>query len=135
MKKAAEAEMDLVAIAPGANPPVARVIDLGKYMYEQEKKDKEAKKKQKDSNTVKGTRISIRMSERDLQIQARKLEEFLRKGYKVRVELIMRGREKGLRDIANERIKSFLNMIEEPYKIETPTQKQPRGLFFTLGKE
>ena len=72
LKKAVGMDMDLVLIAPGVEPPVARIIDLGKYMYEQEKKEKDAKKKQKDSNVTKGVRISIRMSAHDLKIQAQK---------------------------------------------------------------
>ncbi len=87
--------MDLVSIAPNVDPPVARIIDLSKYIYEQEKKEKDAKKKQKDKNVTKGIRISIRMSSHDLKIQSKKLDKFLEKGNKIRLEMIMHGREKG----------------------------------------
>lgn len=134
IRQAIDVGMDLVAIAPSATPPVARIVDLGKYMYELEKKERDTKKKQKDNNVVKGIRISMRMSSHDLEIQAQKLDGFLQKGNKVRVELMMRGREKALRDLADERIKTFLSLIQEPHKIEQEPQRQPRGLFLVISK-
>lgn len=134
LKIAEAAGLDLIEISPNADPPVARVMDLGKYMYEAEKKEKEGKKKQKDSNVIKGVRISMRMSPHDIEIKAQNVDKFLKKGYKVRVEVLMRGREKGLTQLANERIASFLANITEPYKVEQAPQKQPRGLALLIGK-
>lgn len=134
MKIAEAAGLDLIEISPNADPPVARVMDLGKYMYEAEKKEKEGKKKQKDSNIIKGVRISMRMSPHDIEIKAQNVDKFLKKGYKVRVEVLMRGREKGLTQLANERITSFLASLTEPHKVEQAPQKQPRGLALLIGK-
>lgn len=134
LKRAIDLEMDLVVIAQKANPPVARIIDLSKYIYEQEKKERDAKKKQKDKNVTKGVRISIRMSSHDLNIQAQKLDKFLEKGNKIRLEMIMQGREKALQDIAHSKIEEFLSMIEQEYKIDQRPQRQPRGLYLLLSK-
>jgi translation initiation factor IF-3 len=134
LKIAGAAQLDLIEISPNADPPVARVMDLGKYMYEAEKKEREGKKKQKDSNVIKGVRISMRMSSHDIENKAQNVDKFLKKGYKVRVEVLMRGREKGLAQLADERIKSFLANITEPYKIEQAPQRQPRGLALLIAK-
>ncbi|MEX0916694.1 MAG: translation initiation factor IF-3 [Candidatus Spechtbacterales bacterium] len=134
LKIADSAQLDLIEISPNADPPVARIMDLGKYMYEAEKKEREGKKKQKDSNVIKGVRISMRMSPHDIENKAKNVDKFLKKGYKVRVEVLMRGREKGLAQLADERIKSFLASLTEPYKIEQAPQKQPRGLALLIAK-
>ena len=132
--EAQNARLDLVEISATAQPPVVRIIDMGKYMYEAEKKDRESKKKQKDSNVTKGVRITMRSSEHDMEIQAQKLDKFLQKGYKVKVDLIMRGREKGLKTLADQKIQTFLAMLEQEYKIEQGAQKQPRGMSIVLHK-
>lgn len=134
LKAAEAAGLDLIEIASVADPPVTRIMDLGKYMYEAEKKEKEGKKKQKDSNIIKGARISMRMSPHDIEIQSLRVDKFLKKGYKVKVEVMMRGREKGLRQLAEERIKLFLDSLQEPYKMEQEPQKQPRGLAFLISR-
>ena len=134
LNAAHQAQLDLVEISATADPPVVRIIDIGKYMYEAEKKDREAKKKQKDSNVTKGVRITMRSSQHDLETQAQKLDKFLQKGYKVKVDLIMRGREKGLRTLADEKMQTFLNMLEQEHKIDNPPQKQPRGISITVSK-
>ena len=134
LQAAVQAQLDLVEISATATPPVARIIDMGKYMYEAEKKEREAKKKQKDSNVTKGVRITMRSSQHDLEIQAQKLDKFLEKGYKVKVDLIMRGREKGLRTLADEKMQTFLGMVEQQHKIDRPTQKQPRGVSILVSK-
>ena len=134
LQVAVQAQLDLVEISATANPPVVRVIDMGKYMYEAEKKEREAKKKQKDSNVTKGVRITMRSSNHDMETQAQKLDKFLEKGYKVKVDLIMRGREKGLRALADEKMKTFLAMLEQEHKIDRPAQKQPRGISILVSK-
>lgn len=132
---AQDAQLDLVEIAATTQPPVVQIIDLGKYTYEQEKKNRESKKKQKESNTIKAVRITVRSSHHDLETQAQKLDKFLQKGYKVKVDLIMRGREKQLREIAEKKIQTFTEMLQEPHKIEQPPQKQPRGLSIVINKK
>lgn len=134
LASAKNVELDLVEISEKADPPVVRIVDIGKYMYELEKKERGAQKKQKDSNVIKGVRLTIRSSNHDLQIQARKLDKFLQKGYKVKVDIIMKGRERGLKDLANQKLQAFLDLIQEQYKIDKEPQKQPRGISIMVSK-
>ena len=92
MKMAIEAELDLVKIAPTAKPPVCKIIDYRKYRYEQAKREKEAKKKQKVTE-VKEIRLSPNIDDNDLNTKANQARKFLEKGDKVKVTLRFRGRE------------------------------------------
>jgi translation initiation factor IF-3 len=92
MKLAKEAELDLVKIAPTAKPPVCKIIDYGKFKYEQSRKDKEAKKKQKTIE-LKEVRLSPNIDENDLKTKANMARKFIEKGDKVKVTLRFRGRE------------------------------------------
>ena len=92
MKLAQEAELDLVKIAPTAKPPVCKIIDYGKYRYEQARKEKEAKKKQKTVE-VKEVRLSPNIEGNDLNTKVNNARKFLEKGNKVKVTLRFRGRE------------------------------------------
>lgn len=132
---AREKELDLIEISSKASPPVARIMEYGKYMYDQEKRGREAQKKQKVSTVTKGVRISMRTSEHDLAIKAQNVDKFLKKGYKVRVELFMRGREKALKEQADKKIEEFLGVIGEAYTLEQEPTRHPRGLYFSLKKK
>ena len=92
MKLAREAELDLVKIAPTAKPPVCKIIDYGKYRYEQARKEKEAKKKQKTIE-IKEVRLSPNIDENDLNTKVNAARKFIEKGNKVKVTLRFRGRE------------------------------------------
>lgn len=92
MKIAQEAELDLVKIAPAAKPPVCKIIDYGKYKYEQARKEKEAKKKQKTVE-VKEVRLSPNIDTNDLNTKINNAKKFISKGNKVKVTLRFRGRE------------------------------------------
>ena len=91
-KIALEAELDLVKIAPTAKPPVCKIIDYGKYKYEQTRKEKEAKKKQKTVD-VKEVRLSPNIDTNDLNTKVNNAKKFIQKGNKVKVTLRFRGRE------------------------------------------
>ena len=95
LKKAEEAELDLIKIAPKAQPPVCKIMDYGKYRYELQKKEKEAKKKQK-SVEIKEIRLSPNVEINDLKTKANNARKFLEKGDKVKVTLRFRGREMAL---------------------------------------
>ena len=92
MKMAKEAELDLVKIAPAAKPPVCKIIDYGKYRYEQARKEKEAKKKQKTIE-IKEVRLSPNIDVNDLNTKVGAARKFIEKGNKVKVTLRFRGRE------------------------------------------
>mgnify|MGYP001016212618 FL=1 len=92
MQVATERELDLVEVAPNARPPVCRIMDYGKYRYEQTKQKKEAKKRQKVV-TVKEVRMTPKIDDHDFQVKAKNAERFLADGNKVKVSVRFRGRE------------------------------------------
>lgn len=127
IQKAREREMDLVEVAPLANPPVCRIMDYGKFQYQQSKQDRLSKAKQKKI-AVKGTRIGIRTDEHDLEFKKNQTEKFLKKGDKVKIEIILRGREKARKDLARNNLNLFLKSIAIPHTIEQEIKSFPGGL-------
>jgi len=118
--------LDLVEIVPKAKPPVCKIIDWGKYQYQQAKKMQDNSKKKKKV-VVKGIRLRPATGENDLKFKLKQAEKFLKKGNRVKVEIILRGREKAFRDSAREKLQDFIDKIEEPVKIEQSIQKQFNG--------
>ncbi len=104
--------LDLAMISPNAKPPVCKIMDYGKFKYEQARKEKEAKKKQKTIN-VKEIRLRPAIGDNDLRTKANQAIKFLQKGDKVKVELRFRGRELGHKDIGREVMISFIDMLSE----------------------
>ncbi|MGL4911977.1 MAG: translation initiation factor IF-3 [Romboutsia sp.] len=104
--------LDLVMISPNAAPPVCRIMDYGKYKYEQSRKEKEAKKNQKII-TIKEVRLRPGIEENDLQTKANNAIKFLKKGDKVKVELRFRGRELGHKDIGKVVMLKFIDTVKE----------------------
>ena len=104
--------LDLVQISPNANPPVCKIMDYGKFRYEQARKEKEAKKKQK-TIVVKEVRLRPGIEQNDLNTKANNAIKFLKKGDKFKVELRFRGRELGHKDIGKEVMLKFLDIIKE----------------------
>ena len=104
--------LDLVMISPNANPPVCKIMDYGKYKYEQSRKEKESKKKQKVVN-IKEVRLRPGIEANDLNTKANQAIKFLKKGDKVKVELRFRGRELGHKDIGKEVMLKFKEIVKE----------------------
>lgn len=119
---AREKEVDLVEISPKADPPVCKVIDYGKMLYAQKKKEQHAKKQGK-ALEIKGIRLTFRMAGGDLERQRKLAENFLTKGHSLRVQLLMKGREMAHRDLANEKMDNFIKLLEE---VAMPDQ-HPKG--------
>jgi len=109
---AQEKELDLVLIAPKANPPVAKVIDFKKFLYQEEKKQKEAKKGIKKS-IVKDIKLSLFIGPADLERLINKAKEFLEEGNQVRLNLTLRGREIAKKNMAFDLIKKFISNLGE----------------------
>ena len=124
---ARERELDLVEVAPLANPPVCRIMDYGKFQYQQTKSEKNNKAKQKKMDT-KGVRLGIRTDTHDLEIKKLQTEKFLDKGHKVKIEIRLRGREKAHMDLARTNLQEFVNSITHDYKIEEAIKRFPGGL-------
>lgn len=104
--------LDLVMISPNAQPPVCKIMDYGKYKYEQSRKEKESKKKQKVVN-IKEVRLRPGIEANDLNTKANNAIKFLKKGDKVKVELRFRGRELGHKDIGKEVMLKFIDIVKE----------------------
>lgn len=127
-----EKELDLVMISPTAVPPVCKIMDLGKYIYEQSKKEKEAKKKQKVIN-VKEIRVSLTIEENDIAIKAKKARKFLLDGDKVKVTVRFRGREMELGHIAQKILDNFQGKLEDVSIIEKQPKREGRSMTMILG--
>ncbi|WP_199534102.1 translation initiation factor IF-3 [Romboutsia weinsteinii] len=104
--------LDLVKISPNANPPVCKIMDFGKFKYEQSRKEKEAKKNQK-TVTLKEVRLRPGIDTNDLNTKANNAIKFLKKGDKVKVELRFRGRELGHKDLGKQVMIKFIEIVKE----------------------
>ncbi|MCF7917618.1 translation initiation factor IF-3 [Candidatus Gracilibacteria bacterium] len=109
--------VDLVEISPTADPPVCKLIDYGKMLYAFKKKEQQAKKANKVSE-LKGIRLTFGMDTGDVERQRRHAEEFLQDGNSVRIQLVMRGREKAHRDLAIDKMSAFITSLAEVSKVE-----------------
>lgn len=129
---AIEKNLDLVKVAPNAKPPVCKIMDYGKYKYEQSKREKEARKNQKVIN-VKEVRLTPNIEIHDLDVKARMAIRFLESGDKVKVSVRFRGREMGHTQIGREVLKQFAGLTEEVGMIEKPARLEGRNMVMHLG--
>ena len=134
MKLAQEAELDLVKIAPKAQPPVCKIIDYGKYRYELARKEKEAKKKQKTVE-VKEVRISPNIDTNDLNTKVNNAKKFIAKGNKVKVTLRFRGREKAHMQQSKHILDDFAEMLAEVAVVEKPAKLEGRSMSMVLTEK
>lgn len=133
VRLAKERGLDLVLIAPKAQPPVAKILDLGKYLYQLEKEDRKAKAHRKEVE-IKGVRLSIRISRHDMEVKAKKALKFLEGGDKVKVDFVLRGREKAHPEFAKGKLKEFLDLMPVSIKVEQEPKRQPWGFTMLIGK-
>ena len=133
---AEEAGLDLVEVAPTAEPPVCRIIDYGQFKYQKEKEYK-AKKVHARKVEVKGIRLSVKIGEHDLDIRREKAKEFLEDGQKVKIEIILRGREKAHGDIAGKRIQEFIDSLMKEFElyVEQPVKRQGGNVSAIIGRK
>lgn len=132
MKLAREAELDLVKIAPNAQPPVCKIVDYGKYRYEQARKEKEAKKKQKTVD-VKEVRLSPNIETNDLNTKVNAARKFLEKGDKVKVTLRFRGREMAHMASSKHILDDFAEQLKEIAVVEKPAKVEGRSMAMVLA--
>ena len=128
---AQEAELDLVKIAPGAKPPVCKIIDYGKYKYELTRKEKEAKKKQKIVE-VKEVRLSPNIDTNDLNTKVNNAKKFILKGNKVKVTLRFRGREMAHVQQSRHILDDFYKLVGDIAVIEKPAKMEGRNMSMVL---
>lgn len=125
-------ELDLVMIAPTATPPVCKIMNFGKYIYEQSKKDKEAKKKQKVVS-LKEVRLSPTIEEHDIEIKANNARKFLLDEDKVKVTVRFRGREADYSFIGHRILNSFVQKVEDVCIIERAARLEGRNMIMILA--
>ncbi|MBI1974849.1 MAG: translation initiation factor IF-3 [Parcubacteria group bacterium] len=116
LEEARSRGFDLIEISPAANPPVAKIMDFGKYKYEKEREARKSKAKA-HKDVVKTVRITFGAGLHDLETWARKVEEFLGEGNRVQVEMRLRGREKGKQTFAYEKLQKFLRILPVEVKV------------------
>ena len=134
MKIAQEAELDLVKIAPAAKPPVCKIIDYGKYKYEQARKEKEAKKKQKTVE-VKEVRLSPNIDTNDLNTKINNAKKFISKGNKVKVTLRFRGREMAHDQQSKHILDDFAETLADVAVVEKPAKMEGRAMSMVLAEK
>ncbi len=134
LKLAREAELDLVKIAPNAQPPVCKIIDYGKYRYEQARREKEAKKKQKVIE-VKEVRLSPNIDDNDLNTKISAARKFIQKGNRVKVTLRFRGREMSHMAQSKHILDEFAEKLADVSVIEKPAKVEGRGLTLILSEK
>lgn len=133
IKKADDFDLDLIEISPNANPPVARIADMGKYLYEEKKKDKLSKKSHQTE--VKNVQVKLGTGGNDLALKAKKTSEWLAEGNRVKVDLFLPGRAKYL-DVKflEERIERMLKLVSVDYKMADKPKKSPKGMTVIIEK-
>lgn len=134
MKLAREADLDLVKIAPNAKPPVCKIVGYGKYRYEQARREKEAKKKQRTME-VKEIRLSPNIDVNDLNTKANQARKFLSKGDRVKVSLRFRGRELAHINYSKQILDSFYEKLEDISVVDKPAKMEGRTMVMFLSEK
>ena len=127
--------LDLIEISPNATPPVAKIMDFGKYQYEANKKLKKAKAGARSTET-KSIQIKIGTGDHDLELKAKNVSKWLEMGHRVKIELFLAGRAKYMDEkFLKERLDRVLHLITEDYKISDAYKRGPKGLTTTIEKK
>lgn len=132
LQMAKERELDLVEVAPTANPPVCKILDFGKYRFEQEKKLRDSKKNQKVLK-IKEIRMQPKIGPGDLDTKAKHVQEFLDEGNKVKVTIRFRGRELAHTELDYDVLKEVTNRLTSAYVIEKPAAMEGKFMSMTLA--
>ncbi|OLO27840.1 translation initiation factor IF-3 [Alkalihalophilus pseudofirmus] len=132
LEMAQKANLDLVMVAPNAKPPVCRIMDFGKFKYEQQKKDKEARKNQKVIN-IKEVRLSPTIEDNDFNTKLRNARKFLEKGDKVKAAIRFRGRAITHSEIGRKVLERLANECEDIAIVEAKPKMEGRSMFLVLA--
>lgn len=134
LQEAEGRNLDLIQVTEKVEPPVCKVMDYGKYLYQEKKKEKKQKPK---GGEMKGIRLRYNISQHDLETRVRQTDKFLKHGDKIRIEMILRGREKAMAGFAKDKMYYFLEVLEKltPYKIEREVKREARGLSMIIAKK
>ena len=135
LELARERELDLVVIQPKAEPPVAKITDFGRYKYEKEKAVRQQKAHSKQVE-IKGVRLSLRIGDHDKEVRKKQAVKFLENGDKVKIEIILRGRERRHGDLGSQVIEGFIEELrgEMAIEVDQPVQRQGGRLTSIIRK-
>ncbi len=135
LDKARELKLDLIEISPNANPPIAKIMDYGKFEYTENKKLKQSKSKSRIAE-VKSLQVKVGTGDHDLELKAKKTSLWLKDGDRVRINLFLPGRAKSLdENFLRERMERLLKLVSVDYKISDPIKKGPKGLTTMIEKK
>lgn len=132
LRRAGEEGLDLIEISPNATPPIAKIMDFGKYQYLQKKKGQKSKGARTETKTL---QVKIGTGEHDLELKSRKASQFLKEGHRVKIDLFLRGRAKYLDEkFLRERLERILHLITEEHKIADGPKRSPKGLSVVIER-
>ena len=134
LEKAEDKNLDLVLVAPNSNPPVCKIMNYGKYKFEQAKKEKEAKKKQKVLE-VKEIRITPNIEKHDFDFKARNIRKFISDGNKVKITVRFRGREVNNSQAGEVVLNKLIEELEDIAQVEKKPKLEGRNMFTILAKK
>ena len=134
LSKAEEAGLDLVEISPTASPPVAKIVDWGKYQYQQMKQQQRNRKNAKVSD-IKQMRMGLKIGQHDLEIKLKKIREFLEDGHKVKIMLFFRGREMAHQEVGFELMDKIIELLGDEVVTEQKPQMAGRNLSITVRRK
>ena len=135
LRLANERALDLVEVSPTAQPPIAKIMDYGKYMYQKEKREREGRPGKSPAQEIKTVKIGFKTGAHDLLVRAEQAARFLQKGHRVKLELALRGREKSMADLGRTKLESFVKMISEPFLLEEQAKRSPSGFNLLIKPE
>lgn len=124
--------LDLVEISPNSAPPVCKIVDYGKFRYQQTKKEKESKKGRLQAK-LKEIKLKLNIDEHDLQVKIRQAKEFVQKGNKVRVTCMFRGREMSRPELAERLVERLIQEVGDSAQVESPPSMMGKNLILVLG--
>lgn len=131
---AREADMDLVEVAPLADPPVCRILDYGKWKYEAAQRDKESRKKS-GSSPIKEMKYRIKIGEADFDTKTRKVHSFLEEGHKVKVTIMFKGREMARPELGKRILDRIAEQLAPPAKVEAMPRLDGRNMVMVLAPD
>lgn len=135
LEQAEARNLDLIEISPNANPPVAKIMDYGKFQYDEKKKQKVAKSNTQTSD-LKNIQVKIGTGDHDLELKAKKASEWLSEGHRVKIDLYLVGRSKYMDiNFHKERMDRIFKLITTEYKVVSPPTKGLRGLTAIIEKK
>jgi len=135
LDRAREAKLDLIEISPKATPPVAKIMDYGKFQYAENKKLKVAKSKA-HTVEIKNIQVKVGTGDHDLELKAKKASGWLKEGNRIKIDLFLPGRTKYMdMKFLTERMERLLKLLTEEYKVADSAKKSPKGLSIIIEKK